>query len=122
MSDSQLFHIDTIVIGGKAIAFEDSTGVLNGAAGFENTAVPSASGDDFTNRKRVARTLACKIQFGNKVNPEDFAKISEEQITLRDTVAGRRALLPKNSFASMGAIGGGSVDVTFNVLAKPQWI
>lgn len=121
-NESQLFHIDTIVVAGKALAFEDSTGTLTGAARFENTVVTSASGDDFTSRKRVPTTLRCKIQFGNTINPADFAKMSQEQISARDSVSGRRALMPKCSFASMGEIGGGSVDITFNVLAPIQWL
>jgi hypothetical protein len=30
--------------------------------------------------------------------------------------------MPKCSFGEIGEIGGGSVDITFNVLAEPQWI
>ena len=123
MADAtQIFHIDTIVVDGTAIAFEDSTATLEGAARFENTAVASASGDDYVSRKRVTTTLQCKLQFGNKINPEDLRKVANAQISARDTVGGRRALLPKCSFGSMGAIGGGTVDITFLVLAPIQWI
>ena len=121
-NETQLFHIDTIVVAGKTISFEDSTGTLTGAARWENCVVPSASGPDKTNRKRVPTTLRCKLQFDNTVNPNDFAKISQEQIAVRDAVGGRKALMNKCSFGSMGEIGGGSVDVTFNVLDPIQWL
>ena len=121
-NDNQLFHIDAIVVDGQALAFEDGTGTLTGAARWENTAVPSAQGDDFNTRKRVPTTLHCKLQFANQINPADLAKISAAQISARDTVNGRRALMPKCSFGSMGEIGNGTVDVVFNVLAAPQWL
>ncbi len=120
--NSQLFHIDTIVVAGQAIAFEDSTATLEGAARFEHAAVVSASGDDYVSRKRVPTTLHCKLQFGNAVNPDDLRKVANAQISARDSVAGRRALLPKCTFASMGTIGSGTVDVSFLVLAPIQWI
>ncbi|MFT4191679.1 MAG: hypothetical protein QM617_09185 [Comamonas sp.] len=117
-----LFKIDAIVVAGQAIAIEDGTATLTGAARFQNTVVPSASGDDFQTRARVPTTLHCKIQFASTVNPSDYSGLSDVQITARDTHSKRRALMPKCSFGEMGEIGGGSVDVTFNVLAPIQWL
>ena len=64
----------------------------------------------------------CKIQFGPGVNPADYAGMNGVQVTARDTQSGRRALMPKCSFGQIGDIGGGSVDITFNVLSPIQWI
>ena len=121
-SDNMLFHIDQIVVDGKPIAFEDGTGMLSGAARYENEVVASASGDDFNKRKRVPTLFKCKIQFGPAVNPADYAKNTGVQITARDGQSGRKVILGNCSFGEMGEIGGGSVDVTFNVLAAPQWV
>lgn len=121
-TDNLLFHIDQIVVSGKPIAFEDGSGMLSGAARYQNEVVPSASGDDFNKRKRVPTLFKCKIQFGPSVNPDDYAKFQGVQITARDAQSGRRALMPNCSFGDMGELGGGSVDVTFNILAPIQWL
>lgn len=121
--ETQLLQIDTIVADGIAMPFESGSGSIEGAAGSENTVVPSASGDDFTSRKRVPRMLKLKLQFGNTADPAALAAMKDIQITARDTQSGRRCLMPRCTFASMGAIGGGgSVDITFAVLAAPQWL
>jgi hypothetical protein len=117
-----LFHIDTVIVDGAPIAIEDGSGMISGAAGFENDIVPSATGDDFQKRKRVPRLFKTKLQFGPSVDPAKFSSLSEIQITARDSVSKRRVLMPKCSFGSMGEIGGGSVDVTFNVLSALQWL
>ena len=121
-TDNLLFHIDQIVVDGKPIAFEDGSGMLSGAARFQNEVVTCASGDDFNKRKRVPTLFKTKIQFGPAVNPADYANYMGVQITARDAQSGRRALMPNCSFGEMGDIGGGSVDVTFNVLAPIQWL
>lgn len=121
-TDNMLFHIDNILIDGAPIAFEDGSGTLTGAARFENEVVPSGTGDDFSKRKRVPTTFKCKLQFGPLVDPQGYADIVGAQIAARDQKSGRRALLPNCSFASMGEIGAGSVDVTFNVLSPIQWL
>lgn len=117
-----LFRVDAVIIDGKPLAIEDGTGMLGGAARFENEVVPSGTGDDFQKRKRVPTTFKCKIQFGPTVNPADYAGMNGVQVTARDTQSGRRALMPKCSFGQIGEIGGGSVDITFNVLSPIQWI
>lgn len=120
---TQLLKFDTIVADGVAIAFEDSSATLEGAAGWENTVVPSASGDDFTSRKRTPRMLRAKIQFGNTQDPAAWAAMKDIQITARDSQSGRRCLMTKCTFGSLGAVGaGGSVDITFGVLSAPQWL
>lgn len=121
-ADSLLFHIDTIVVDGKPIAFEDGTGMLSGAARYENTVVPSASGADYASRKRVPTLFKMKIQFSNTVDVPQLAGTSGVQITGRDSQSGRRALMPNCIFGTMGDLGGGSVDVTFNVLSPIQWL
>jgi len=95
---------------------------ISGAAGFENEVVVSASGDDFTRRKRVPRLLKAKIQFGEKTQPSDYTKLNNMQITARDQQSGRRVLMPNCSFGALGDVGAGSVDLTFNILADPQWL
>lgn len=121
-TENMLFHVDVIVVDGKPLAFEDGTGMLIGAARFQNEVVASASGDDFDKRKRVATQFKCKLQFGANVLPTDFNQLRGVQITARDSQTGRRALMPKCSFGEMGEIGGGAVDITFNVLSPIQWI
>lgn len=121
-ANNQLFQVDTIVVNGVALAFEHSTAELDGAGRYDNEVVPSASGDDFAKYKRVPTTLKCKVQFAANSTPDDFASISEAQISLRQEKTGKRCLLPKCSFGKMGAIGQGSVEVTFNVLSAPQWL
>lgn len=123
MANNTLFQIDAIVIDGAPVAFESGSGILKGVARFEATVVPSASGDDYQSRKRVPTTFSAKIQFGPAVDPATFTAMAEVQITARDTQGGKRALMPKCSFGSMGDVGaGGPVDITFNVLAPVQWL
>lgn len=119
---NQSFQIDEFVIAGVSIAFESGTAELDGAAGYEHEVVPSSMGDDFTKYKRVARTIKVKLQSGAGFTPDAFADISEEPIALRQLKTGRRAFLPKCSFAKMGAVGSGSVEVTFNILSRIQWL
>ena len=118
-----LFHIDEFVIDGAPSTMEDGTATITGAARYENTVVPTAGdGDDFQSRKRVATTARFKLQFGKAQKVSDYTKITDAQISCRDKVTGKRALMPRCAFGSMGEIGGGSVDVTFNVLAPIQWL
>jgi hypothetical protein len=120
--ENLLFHIDTLSVDGVPVAFEDGSGMISGAARYQNEPVLSASGDDFNKRKRVPTLFKCKIQFGNAVDPKLYVGIQGVQITARDKQSGRRALMPKCSFGDMGEVGGGPVDVTFNVLSEIQWL
>ncbi|OYZ76091.1 MULTISPECIES: hypothetical protein [unclassified Polaromonas] len=121
-TENMLLHVDVIVADGKPLAFEDGTGILSGAARVKNETVLSASGDDFTKRGRVATMFKMKLQFGQNDVPTNFSKMQGVQITARDSQSGKRVLMPKCTFAELGDIGGGSVDVSFNVLAEPQWL
>ena len=122
-NDNLLFKIDALVVDGTPVPIEEGGCTISGAARFEADVVPSASGDDFERRKRVPTTLDAKIQFGPAFDVASFTALSQIQITARDTQSGRRALMPKCSFAKLGSLGGGgSVDISFNVLAPIQWI
>jgi hypothetical protein len=122
MADSSLFHVDVIVVDGQALAFEDSSGMISGAAGFENEAKLSASGPDYTLRKRVARVLKAKLQYTGAVTPDQFAAMKDVQIALRDTVSGRKCVADGASFKSLGDVGSGVVDVEFNLLQALKWL
>lgn len=123
MADNGLFHIDTIVVNGVAISFEDSAGVLSGAAGFEQTIVPSASGDDKTSRKRVPRILKTKLQWTSSTDVKTFSGLNGAQISMRDSFTGRKCVSNNACFGSIGDMGGGgSVDVTFILLDALQWM
>jgi hypothetical protein len=121
-NNSALFKIDTIMVDGKAFAFEDSSAMIDGVAGFENEAVLAASGDDATLRKRVARLMKAKILFNNTVDPQALARTSSVQIALRDSNSGRKCIANNCVFKSMGSVGNGAVDVEFNLLAPLQWV
>ncbi|WP_198089084.1 hypothetical protein [Variovorax sp. E3] len=122
-TDEFLYHIDTITVAGAPLDFEDGTGSITGAARYENEVVPSGpKGRDYTKRKRVPTTFKCKLQFGPKTDPQSYTEIAGAQIAARDSKTGRRALMNNCSFASMGEIGTGSVDITFNVLSPIQWL
>lgn len=121
-TDNLLYHVDSMSVDGAPIAIEDGTGRIIGATGSENEVVASGSGDDFVKRKRIARQIKAKIQFGAKTSPDSFSSPGTVQIALTDKQSGRRCLATKCSFASMGEIGDGSVDVTYNVLAPLQWL
>ncbi len=120
--ETLLFKIDALVADGVAMPIADGSGSIVGAAGFENEVVPSASGDDYNRRRRIPRQLRASIQFGPTVNPEALANMIDIQITARDTSSGRRALMTRCTFASLGEIGGGPVDIVFNVLSPIQWL
>lgn len=120
--ENLLFNIDAIVADGVAVAFESGSGMISGAARYQNQVVVSGSGDDFNKRTRVPTLFKCKLQFGSTVDPASFTKQQSIQITARDQQSGRRALMPKCSFGELGEIGGGAVDITYNVLAPIQWL
>ena len=121
-ADSLLFHVDTIVVDGKPVAFEDGSASLSGAARYENTVVPSASGNDFASRKRVPTVLSMKMQFSNAVDPAALSQSKDVTITLRDTQSGRRAMCSKCIFSSLGDLGAGSVELKYLVLAPVDWL
>lgn len=121
-TDSILFRADQITVDGKPVAIEDGSAMLEGASRFENEVVASGTGDDYLKRKRVPTTFKFKLQFGSKINPEDYAQMVGVQITARDSQTQRRALMNNCAFAKMGEIGGGTVEVTFNVLSPVQWL
>ena len=119
----QLFKIDTIVADGVALPIEDGGCTIEGAAGWEHTAVLASIGDDATSRKRVPRVLNAKLLFTNDYDPEQLANMKDIQITVRDSQAARRGVAPVCTFAKLGALGGGGpVDVSFNLLAPIQWL
>ena len=120
--ENEIFRIDTIMVDGDTIRFEDGTGTIEGAAGFETEAVLAATGDDATMRKRVARILKCKILFVDATTPEQFSKVCDAQIVMTNTHTGKRVRAGKCRFKSLGEIGGGSVELEFNVLSALQWL
>lgn len=119
---SQLFHIETIVVDGKPVSFEEGSATISGAAGYENQVVPSASGDDFDMRRRVPRQIRMRIQFGNTVDPARLAAQKQVEITARDPNSSRRAYMKNCSFASMGDVGQGAVDLVYNIKSPIQWL
>lgn len=119
---NQLLHFDQVVVRGVALNIVDGSVVGSGFAGYENTAVPSGSGDDFSKRARISRSLRMQVQFGPDMSPDDLRGVRDEQITARDSESGRRVLMTRCTFASMGDVGAGPVDVSFLVLAEPQWL
>jgi hypothetical protein len=120
--ESLLFHIDTIVVDGRPIAFEDGSATLSGAQRFDNETVPSATGKDFAKRRRVPTTLRARLQFNNQVDPAQLGAQRNVQITARDTQSGRRAMMQDCMFGTLGDLGGGAVDVTYLVLSEVQWL
>lgn len=119
----QLFKIDTIVADGIALPIEDGGCTIEGAAGWEHTAVLASIGDDATSRKRIPRMLNAKVLFTNAYTPEQFSAMKDIQITVRDTQASKRGVAPACTFAKLGALGGGGpVDITFNLLSPIQWL
>lgn len=122
MANNLLYRVETLVVDGTPVPLEDGTCTLTGMAGFENGVVPSSKGDDYVLRKRVPRGVSCKLQFTGEVPPTQWAALSGVQITARAQQGGRRVLLTNCSFAALGAIGQGTVDISFHVLAEPQWL
>ena len=120
--ENQLFHIDVIIVDGQAIAFEDSSASLSGAAGFKNDPKVSASGDDFVYRSRVPRILKAKLQWSSTLDPKTYSGMSNVQISMRDSFTGRKCLAPKATFGELGDIGAGTVDIQFILNADLQWL
>lgn len=119
---NELLHFDQVMAKGVALPTVDGSVVGSGFAGYENTAVPSSLGDDYSKRARIPRSLRMQVQFGPTMSPDDLRSIRDEQISARDSQSGRRCLMTRCSFASMGDVGAGPVDVTFLVLSEPQWL
>jgi len=124
MADETLYHVDVLTVGGKPIGIEDGTATIQGALGFANRTVPNSNpnSSDGQVRARVPRSIMAKILFKPGVAVEDFAKMKQVQITLRDLQSGRRCMANNCSIATMGDIGTGTVDVVFNVLEPYQWL
>lgn len=120
--DSALFRIDVISIDGDELPIEDGSATVDGAGGWEFEPSLSATGPDYFNRKRIARTLKCKLQFNGSYDPLALTKICNAQIVMTDTVSGRRLRAGKCVYASMGEIGNGPVEVSFTCLVPFQWL
>jgi hypothetical protein len=120
--DNKLFKIETIVADGLTLAFEDASGVINGAAGFKNEAKLSASGDDFVMRTRVPRTLKAKLQWGPARDTNELTGMNSVQITMRDAISRRKCIANKACFSELGDIGQGTVEVTFLLRSELQWL
>lgn len=120
--DNALFVVDSITVDGENIPIEQSTARIEGAARYESEVVPSGIGPDFTKRKRVATKIKAKVLFGPGFDPTLLTQACGAQIVLTDTHTGRRCRAGNCNFGSMGEIGDGSVDMTWNVLTPLQWL
>ncbi len=116
------FKIDTIVLAGTAINFEDSSGMISGAAGFENEPVLAATGDDSTKRKRVERVLKAKLSTRTGFDPKSLADMKDIQIAMRDSIGGRKCLANVCTFKKLGDVGNGTAEVEFLLLTDLQWL
>ena len=116
------FKIDTIIIAGNAVAFEDSSGMVEGATGFENETVLAASGDDSTLRKRVARVLKAKLSTRKGFDPQSLSDVADIQIAMRDQFTNRKCVVNVCTFKSLGEVGNGACEVQFNLLSELQWL
>lgn len=122
MSENSLFKVDSITANGQAWAFVDGTARINGAAGYTSNVVPSGTGSDFEMHQRVPRTIELELQFGRNVDPAELAKLQGARLVLKDSRGPRRCIATNCSFGSLGAIGGGQVQMTVNVLDPYQWV
>lgn len=121
-TQNQLFKIDTLLVDGVALPFEDGSAEIEGAAGFTNDVKVSASGDDYVLRKRVPRYMMAKLQYNGSTNVASYSGLTGVQIAMRDTFSGRKALANNCTFVEIGKIGAGTVDVKFAVLTDIQWL
>lgn len=115
MGAQSLFRGDSITINGQAIAVVDGSIVISGLAGYTSTSIPSGSGPDYNQHARIPRQIMFKVQWGPKAAVDDFANIDEARVVVKDSKGPRRVLATRVSFASMGELGNGPVDVTLNV-------
>jgi hypothetical protein len=115
MSAQSLFRGDSITINGQAIAVMDGSIMIKGLAGYTSKSVPSASGPDFSQHERIPREITFKVLFGPKSQAEDFTKLDDARVVVKDSKGPRRVLATRVSFGSMGDLGSGPVDVSLNV-------
>lgn len=122
--DNTLFKIDVLVVKGKPIGVEDSSVMIRGASGYENTVVPNSNvnGADGLKRTRVTRQIVAKILFKPGVNVADLVDVKADMITCKDAVSGRRVMANNCAFGTIGDIGNGAVDIVYNVLEPYQWL
>lgn len=120
--DNALFVPDSLTINGDPLPIEQGSARIEGLARFENEVVPAGSGMDYTKRKRVPTQIKAKVLLGPGVDPSTLADACGAQIVLTDNHTKRRCRAGNCNFASMGEVGDGSVDVTWNVLTPPQWL
>lgn len=122
MSANSLFKVDSITVNGAALAIVDGSATISGVTGFEAEVVVSASGPDYEQYKRVPRVLDMQIQFGPSVEPAALAGMRNARVVLKDVNGPRRAMCPNCSYASMGQVGKGPVDLKVNILEAIQWL
>ncbi|MCG5260380.1 hypothetical protein EM868_00235 [Cupriavidus gilardii] len=120
--ESELYRVDSFTVDGEEWPIEDGSATIEGAAGFEREAALSASGPDFTTRKRVPRIIKAKLQFNGSKTPDQVSAVCEAQIVMTNLHTGRRCRAGKCSFRSMGEIGTGPVDIEFVALTPLQWL
>ncbi len=120
---SSIYHIDSLTIDGVAIAIEDSSAEIEGLAGIENEAKPSAgAGATKTVRKKIPTIIKAKLQLVNPADVEYFSAVCESQITVKDAHLGKRIMFSKCSFGKLGTVGKESVDVEFIANSRPVYL
>lgn len=116
------FKIDTIVLNGQVVTFEDSSGMISGVTGFENEPVLAASGDDSTKRKRVERVLKAKLSTRAGFDAKGLGDMKDIQIAMRDSLSNRKCLANVCTFKKLGDVGNGTAEVEFLLLTDLQWL
>jgi hypothetical protein len=114
-----LFHVDALVVGGKPIGIVDGSCTIIGLMGYENKAVPAASGPDATMRQRVPRMIKAKVLLKPGVTLDDLTG-GKTQISARDNEGPRRVMANNCVIASIGELGSGPTDIEWNVLEPYQ--
>lgn len=121
--DNALFHVDSLTIDGVAIAIADASAEVEGLAGYENEAKPSAgNAPTAIQRKKVPCTINAQLQLTKLAQIDTIKNTCNAQIVLRDQHSGQRILFSKASFASMGKVGAGPVDIKFIATSQPQYL
>lgn len=121
MAQHELFDELEIQVDSLTIQTETGGVTLEGSLGWEGEATAATSGPHNLTGKRVVPKVKAKALFNQNLTIAQVKGWTDVRLTLKKSWGTERRVLCHNcSVATLGELGGGAVDVEFNVLGEIQ--
>lgn len=118
-----ILQIDQVMRNGVLEPIEQDSAFITNPTGWENEGVASGTGSHGVKRKRVVPMLTYKRMTTAGYNPDDYASLDECEITVRDSISGKRARISKATVAGHGELGkSDSPEIKYLLTSQIQWL